>query len=44
MPARKISHQIPRGSSARILITVQVKDASGKKASVSRSFDICGAG
>jgi DNA-binding beta-propeller fold protein YncE len=43
IPTHKLSKQIPRGSSARVLITVQVRDASGKKASRSRSFGICGA-
>jgi sugar lactone lactonase YvrE len=42
MPAGKVAHQLPRGASARILISVRVKDASGKKASTDRAFRICG--
>jgi hypothetical protein len=33
---------MPRGASARILISARVKDASGKKASTDRAFGICG--
>lgn len=44
MPAGRVAHQLPRGASARVLISVRVKDASGKKASIHRSFRICGAG
>jgi len=41
-PVRRVRSQLPRGTSARILIEVRVTDTAGKKARVKRSFRICG--
>jgi hypothetical protein len=42
IPVKKIRRQIPRGAFVRVLIQVKVVDGSGKKATVSKSFRICG--
>jgi hypothetical protein len=41
-PVRRVHRQLPRGLSVRVRIEVRVKDTSGKKARVRRSFRICG--
>jgi hypothetical protein len=41
-PARRVSRQLPRGASVRVLIEVRVTDTAGKKARAKRSFRICG--
>jgi streptogramin lyase len=41
-PARKVSRQLPLGTSVRVLIAVRVTDTAGKKSRAKRSFRICG--
>jgi streptogramin lyase len=42
IPVRKIQRALPRGTFVRVLIQVKVVDSTGKKATISKSFRICG--